>query len=59
MKSHETLGIELTVPRITSRHMNRPNIVTSDNENHYRLNLYVPLLGKRFFESMWIKDIKN
>ncbi|CAH2005475.1 unnamed protein product [Acanthoscelides obtectus] len=24
--------------------MNRPNIVTCDKENHYRLNLYVPLL---------------
>ncbi|CAH1993895.1 unnamed protein product [Acanthoscelides obtectus] len=29
MKLHETLSIELTVPRITSRQMNRPNIVTS------------------------------
>ncbi|CAH2004062.1 unnamed protein product [Acanthoscelides obtectus] len=44
MKSHATLGVELSVPRITSRQINRPNIVTSDKENHYRLNLYVPLL---------------
>ncbi|CAH1973084.1 unnamed protein product [Acanthoscelides obtectus] len=44
MKSHETQGIELTMPRITSRQMNRLNIVTSNKENHYRLNLYVPLL---------------
>ncbi|CAH1998326.1 unnamed protein product [Acanthoscelides obtectus] len=50
MKTHETLDIEPTVPRITSRQMNRPNIVTSDKENHYRLNLYVPLLDNTQFQ---------
>ncbi|CAH2013546.1 unnamed protein product [Acanthoscelides obtectus] len=44
MKLNEKLGIELTEPSVTSRQMNRPNIVTLDKENHYRLNLYVPLL---------------
>lgn len=60
-KLHEELGIAVTKPRITGRQINRPNVVTTNFEEYYRITTYIPILEYIIedLESRFDNDLMN
>ena len=38
------LGVEVTMPRVVKRQMNRSNLPATDAKEYYKINVFVPLL---------------